>query len=141
MPMILILHALATLLMTGIIWFVAVVHYPLLLKIGQEHFIEYMADHQRLTGFVVIPPMLAELITAVMLVLYPPDSVPLFLLWIGLILVIIIWISTFAIQVPLHRKLANGFDHISTRSLVATNWIRVILWSLRSVVIASLFLF
>jgi hypothetical protein len=45
--------------------------------------------------------------------------------------VVLLWLSTFAIQVPLHRRLAGGFDPAIHRTLVTTNWVRTVLWSIR----------
>jgi hypothetical protein len=41
-------------------------------------------------------------------------------------------VSTFAVQVPLHARLAAGFDPQAHRRLVLTNWWRTAAWSLRS---------
>ena len=51
---------------------------------------------------------------------------------IGLALVTLIWLSTALLQVPCHEDLSNGFDTEIHRRLVATNWIRTVAWSLRS---------
>ena len=50
----------------------------------------------------------------------------------GLALLATIWISTAAVQVPLHRRLAAGFDHRLARRLVRTNWTRTLAWTARS---------
>jgi hypothetical protein len=47
-------------------------------------------------------------------------------------LAISIWICTFAVQVPLHHRLAQGFDRAVIEVLIHGNWIRTILWSLRA---------
>ena len=57
--MLLLIHAGATLYMTGLIWFVQVVHYPLMARVGEDGFAEYEKHHQRLTTWVVAPPMAA----------------------------------------------------------------------------------
>ena len=64
MNWILLLHAAATVFMTGLIWFVQVVHYPLFSAVGRDRFSEYEGRHSRLTGRVVGAPMLLELATA-----------------------------------------------------------------------------
>ena len=53
----------------------------------------------------------------------------------GLILVLIIWASTFFVQVPLHEKLAAAFDAKVQQRLVLTNWIRTIAWTLRGALV------
>jgi hypothetical protein len=53
----------------------------------------------------------------------------------GLVLVGIVWASTFLIQVPLHNRLGSGFNHEVIQLLVNTNWIRTIGWSLRAILV------
>ena len=131
MDLLLLAHVAATLVMVGIIWFVQIVHYPLFGRVGREEFAAYSEAHSRLTGFVVGPPMLVEAATAVLLVLRRPDGVPAFPAWTGLLLLAGVWLSTALLQSPQHKRLSLGFDHRSHRFLVASNWARTALWSLR----------
>ena len=56
------------------------------------------------------------------------------LFWlVNLVSIVILWIATGFISVPLHNKLVRGFDVLAIQKLVSTNWIRTILWSLRSI--------
>src|SRR5687767_1444080 len=104
-------HAASTLAMTGVIWFVQVVHYPLFAAVRREGFAAFESSHRRLTTWVVAPLMLVELITAAWLALRPAAAAaPAWVPWTGLALVAAIWLSTFLVQVPLHEKLSNGFD-------------------------------
>jgi hypothetical protein len=51
---------------------------------------------------------------------------------IGLALVIALWVSTWALQIPQHTTLARGYDAAAQRFLVSSNWLRTLLWSIRS---------
>lgn len=53
--------------MTGSIWFVQIVHYPLMDAVGPENYNEYHRRHQNRTSYVVGPVMLFELATAIAL--------------------------------------------------------------------------
>lgn len=64
-------HAASTLAMTGVIWFVQVVHYPLFAAVGRKGFAAFEASHRRLTTWVVAPLMLVELVCAAWLALCP----------------------------------------------------------------------
>ena len=44
------LHLAATAAMTGLIWFVQVVHYPLFAAVGADQFVAYEVAHQRRTS-------------------------------------------------------------------------------------------
>lgn len=127
---ILLLHAAATWYLVGLIWFVQVNHYPLFDRVGEAEFPRYEADHQRLTTPVVLPPMVVELGTSCYLALFPLSNLQV-LGYVGFALVVMIWASTFLIQVPLHTKVGNGFDRKSYLLLVRTNWLRTVAWSLR----------
>ncbi len=120
-------HAFVTVFMTGLIWFVQVVHYPLFDRVGKPEFARYEQQNTRRTGFVVGGPMLLELLLAVVLAWSPGGTAA----WGGLGLLGIIWLSTAVWQIPVHRRLEQGFDPAAYRQLVRGNWIRTIAWSLR----------
>ena len=127
---VLLVHAATTLFMTGVIWFVQIVHYPLFRDVGKSGFASYERQHTRRTGQVLALPMLAELASAVILVWRMGSS----LAWCGLAVLIIIWVSTGLWQVPAHRQLEDGFDVATHRRLVTTNWVRTMAWSARAVI-------
>ncbi len=129
--MVFLLNVLATFFMTGLIWFVQLVHYPLFAAVGQSSFVNYEVQHNNLTTYVVIVPMFIELITAVMLIWQRPSFMPLWLAWLGLALVGVIWFSTAFLQVPAHSVLTLGFNELAHRNLLQTNWLRTLAWSLR----------
>lgn len=129
-------HAFATIAMTGVIWFVQVVHYPLFAAVGAEQFLAFEARHVRRTTWVVAPLMLVELATTAALALAPATRGP--LTWSGIALLAVAWLSTAFLQVPLHRRLERGFDPDAARRLVATNWIRTVAWTARTAVALAL---
>ena len=122
----------ATLMMTGLIWFIQIVHYPLFAKVGEPGFALYAQAHSQLTTWVVFPLMTIELLTAVLMLIQRPASITAQTAWIGLILVVVIWGATGLLSVPQHNILVDGFDAGAQQKLVATNWVRTIAWSLRS---------
>lgn len=132
MPVLLV-QAFASLALTGLIWCIQVVHYPLFAAVGRDEFVRYEADHARLITLVVGPLMLVELGAALWLVAMRPAGVPAWMAWTGLALVAAIWLSTAAIQVPCHAKLAAGFDPEVHARLVSSNWIRTVAWTARGV--------
>ncbi len=50
-------------------------------------------------------------------------------------LVVLIWLSTFTLQVPIHKKLQSGKDKTLIRRLLKTNWIRTVAWSMKAVAV------
>lgn len=137
---VLVIHYAATLFMTGVIWIVQVVHYPLFAGVGAAGYAAYQAGHVRLITWVVLPAMLVELATAVGWVYFvrgggAPGSTgwgSSAVAWANLAGVGLIWLSTALLQVPAHDQLGQAFDAAAHRRLVDTNWIRTIVWSLRA---------
>ena len=135
---ILLANAVSTLFMVGLIWMVQVVHYPLFDDVGAENYARYQQRHQNNITYIVAPMMLIELVTAVLLIVYPLVGVDKSLAYVGLILVILVWGSTALLQVPCHEKLIKGFDQAAYQWLVNSNWIRTIAWSARGVVLTMM---
>ena len=121
--------------MTGVIWFVHVVHYPLFERVEVEAFRRYHADHTRTTAYVVVLPMVLELLTSVSLVVRRPSGTGPLLAGLGLGLAVVSWATTFFCSVPAHNRLATGFDAGAHRWLVSTNSIRVLSWTSHSAVL------
>lgn len=132
-PTVFALHYAATLFMTGVIWVVQVVHYPLFARVGAGGYPAYQQAHVRLIALVVTPVMLAELATAVAWAAAFAKRGPAGAPWVNLAGLAVIWASTALLQVPAHERLAEAFDPGAHRRLVDTNWIRTIVWSARAV--------
>lgn len=119
--------------MTGLIWFVQVVHYPLFTAVGASEFTAYEQQHTRLTAWVVGPFMAVEGVSALAILALRPDGVALWLILAGLLLLAVIHASTIFLQVPAHGVLTERFDADTVDRLVHTNWVRTAGWSFRSV--------
>jgi hypothetical protein len=131
---ILTLHAAFTLYMTGVIWFVQWVHYPLFREVSPAQFEHYQKEHMRRTAWVVAIPMLLEFGCSILIAFTLQTA----LAWTGFLLVALIWVITASFQVPAHRRLSHGFDAATHRRLVLTNWARTALWTARSVIALAL---
>jgi len=125
------LHLVATVFMAGLIVFVQIVHYPLMARVGASTFVDYERGHTVRTGWVVIPPMLTEVATALWLAGMTPIPGSRTVAYAGLALLAVIWLSTAALQAPAHGRLSQGFDETVHRRLVRTNWIRTVAWICR----------
>lgn len=128
---ILVANLVATLFLVGLIWMVQVVHYPLFDDVGEQNYVRYQQRHQSNITYIVGPVMLIELISAFMLLWYPVAGINKSLVYCGIGLVILIWLSTALVQVPCHEKLVKGFDPAAYKWLVNSNWIRTVAWTAR----------
>lgn len=128
-------NAVSTLCLVGLIWLVQVVHYPLFNDVGEQNYASYQQRHQNSITYVVGPLMLIELITAIMMLVNPVEGIGKPFIYLGIVLVLLIWLSTAFIQVPCHGKLATGFNVSAYKLLVNSNWIRTIAWTGRGVLV------
>lgn len=140
MDVVLVLAVAATWSMVGLIWFVQIVHYPLLGSVPVACQVAIANRHQHLTGFVVGPPMAVEVVTAVLLVVDRPDGVGAAWPWVGLGALAVALASTALVQVPIHQRLARRPDAADSARLVQTNWARTVAWSLHGVAVAAIVL-
>ena len=127
-------NAAATLFMTGVGWFVQLVHYPLFGSVGEREFRAYHDAHSRLVTRVVLLPMTVELVTSGWLVLERPAGVGPAAVWTGLALALVTWGSTALVQIPQHRALGPA----RVRGLVARNWPRTLAWTAHSGVVLGM---
>jgi len=128
----------ATLFMTGLIWFVQVVHYPLMKHVGLVSYQGYQRAHMARTTWVVMPIMLLEIGTALGLLFVLTEPEHIHLAWRALMLLVVVWASTACLQVPAHRALLTRFENQTHGRLVKSNWVRTIAWSTRSVLMLLL---
>lgn len=119
-----------SLLMTGLIWLVQLVHYPSFHFVHPQRFHEFHHQHSTRITFIVAPLMGLELMTAMSLVYEKAGS---YAWWLNLIGVVLIWACTAFLSVPLHNQLASGYDYDKVNALVVTNWPRTLIWTVRSI--------
>jgi hypothetical protein len=123
-------QAASTFAMTGVIWFVQLVQYPGFARVGAAEFRVFHEHHCRAIGWVVVPLMTIELLTAVLLALV---GSPLWFWRVMLCFLVAIWLSTALWQGPLHGRLAREGPRADlVRWLVRGNWLRTVLWTARS---------
>jgi hypothetical protein len=135
--LLLIAQAVASGAMCGLIWFVQIVHYPLFARVTGPGERAYAAEHQRRTAWVVIPFMLVEGAVAALLAVAPPPGIPRVAAVAGLGLVLLVWASTAAVQMPLHGRLGrDGHVPALVAALVRSNWPRTVLWTARALLAA-----
>jgi hypothetical protein len=130
-------HAALTWFLTGLIWVVQLVHYPLFAHVAPDAFPGFARDHGRRITWIVAPAMAAELLTGLWLPLALPPGGQRTAAVLGAALIALIWISTAAVQVPCHRRLGRGFDAAAHARLVRSNWVRTVAWTARAGLVAA----
>ena len=114
-----------------LIWVIQILHYPSFIFYKEQNFSSAMKFHQLRITLITLPLMITELALSAFIFYKSQNIFSTF----SLILVGLIWISTFFIQVPLHEKLLKKMEPIIISRLVKTNWIRTVLWTLKLIVL------
>lgn len=133
MKVLLLGNAAVVCVLVGLIWTIQLVHYPLFARVGAAAFSAYESEHIGRITLLVLPLMLAEAGFALLLVVAPPEGIPIWQVWAGLGLVAVVWLMTFFVNVPQHAALGAGFDSAVHQSLVSSNWVRTLAWSAHGV--------
>ena len=122
-------HLIFTSIMTGVIWVIQIVHYPSFHFIEKELYTAFQKFHMNKISIIVIPIMLAELITCMMLLLDKSSKSP--FLIISFVILVLIWLITGVFFSKAHNELMTGYQELVVNQLVVMNWIRTLLWTLR----------
>jgi hypothetical protein len=136
----LLLHFFVTAALTGLIWTIQIVHYPLFAQVSSERFVGYEQAHSMRISYVVGPLMGIELLCALFIALRRPAGMGAPLAWGALVVLAIVHIGTVFFSVPAHTILGHGFDAVTHRRLVQTNWIRTVGWTIRAALAAYMIL-
>ena len=115
-----------------LIWLVQLIIYPGFMRIPARDFVAYHRWYAKRITVIVLPLMLAEVILLMGWWWAGADRSA---AYVATLAVFIIWLSTFRLQVPIHKRLQHGKDEALIRRLVATNWIRTAVWSLKTLVV------
>lgn len=126
------IHFTSAVYMTGVIWFLQAVHYPLFQLVAPVEFYEYHRRHTGFTGWVTVPGGVAELVSGIFLVLLAPSILfyPVFAF--AVLLLVLDWGVGGVMSETVCRRLrreGNGRRTIS--SLLLLNWFRTIARTLR----------
>ncbi|MBA2513433.1 MAG: hypothetical protein H0V26_03760 [Solirubrobacterales bacterium] len=120
--------------MTGVIWVVQLVHYPLFAAVGAAAWPAYEATHRRRVTVVVGPPMLAQPVVAAALLAERPGLPS--ALNLGLTASLLLF--TVAVFGRLHDRLGITFIPSVHRRLLRLNALRTAAWTAQTAVSVAL---
>lgn len=110
-----------------LIWMVQLIIYPAFKHIDRRTLLAWHSDYTKKIGMIVMPLMGIQL-TLVLVQLYQAQN---FYTIVSMLLVLLVWISTFSIFVPIHTAITKStFTQEMGKGLVNKNWLRTLLWSL-----------
>ena len=117
-------------ILVGVILMTQFINYPLFKSIKSD-FTDYHKKYTERMGYVVAPLMIIELVLVTYIIIHHKEN--LFVIFIFL-LTIIIWASTFFIQVPIHNTLSKKKEKNKIIKLNKSNYIRTICWILKLII-------
>lgn len=112
---------------TGGIWFVQIVVYPLFGKVGPNEYVAYHRFYSSRIPLPVIVPGFASFLLPVVLVFLRPDSVPMSLALANAACGLIGLYVTVVLEIPRHARLEKGGKQEDViRELIRYNWPRTL---------------
>jgi hypothetical protein len=110
-----------------LIWMIQLIMYPSFLYYNTENLVAWHRKYTPLIGYIVGPLMLFQLGITVYQI---TNEINLFNI-ISLMIISLVWISTFLQFVPIHNSISKGrINKEMLLSLVKKNWIRTALWTI-----------
>ena len=113
--------------LVGIIAITQFITYPLFKFIDSE-FKKYHKAYTKRMGYVVAPLMVLELLLVIKITTHYYSNAIIILIG---ILTLIIWLSTFFIQVPVHNNISKEKPKNKVLFLIKSNYIRTLCWILK----------
>lgn len=108
-----------------LIWLVQVIIYPSFKYTSEADFPAWHSKYTRLITFFVLPLMFIQLGISFYQITIEMNALNIAVL----VIIVLVWLSTFIISVPLHNDLQAGKNIKLIAKLVKTNWYRTILWT------------
>ena len=110
-----------------LIWIVQAIIYPSFLHFDTKNLIKWHRIYTSRFSIIVIPLMLGQLFISMYLFLLYVNAFTV----LSIIIIILIWLSTFLQFVPIHTNISKGrVNEAMLVSLVNKNWIRTVLWTI-----------
>jgi hypothetical protein len=128
----------STAALTGLIWTIQILQYPLFAQVGEKEFPRYHASHSARITAIVGPLMGLEMLCALYILWRRPLGVSMEMAWGAMAILIVVHLTTTFLSVPAHNVLGRGFSANAHHKLVWTNWIRTVAWSARAVLSAAM---
>ncbi len=110
-----------------LIWMIQRIVYPSFLHYSAENLVIWHKEYTSRFSVIVIPLMFGQLGISI----YQAILLTNLYTVVNLVIVILLWVSTFLQFVPIHSGISKGLiSKKKLNSLVSKNWLRTFLWSL-----------
>lgn len=126
-------HFLLCIAMTATVWFMQVVHYPLMAYADPARWTDFAEKRRMWTTMITYPLMAFEALTGFTLILLATQSPTYPYLAVSLILLVALIVYTFMYLNPQLKNLTGPLDEAGHKRFLKLHWIRTAGWSLRLV--------
>jgi hypothetical protein len=133
LDVVVVVQAVVTMLMVGMIWTVHLVHYQLFPLVGAAAWDRYESAHVDRIGKILFGPWLVEGLCVLVLLLARPRTLRV-LAFVSAFLMLFILIDTAAFSAPAHGVLLDHWDRSTYDELMLVNLVRAWLWTAKGVV-------
>ncbi len=146
--LIFIIHVLVCIMVTAIMWYLQVVHFPMLRFIGTDRYELYYHELKMKNTLLFFPLFSLEIFTSIALLLSftmvsdfnPAVQNQFFLVGFSLILLFILHLVNFQLIRPLLSSLHTDVDEKKHKRLLRLQWIRTLGWTSRFIMLLSMIL-
>jgi len=109
-----------------LIWIVQLIVYPSFKYYNIDNLVNWHRVYAFRIGMIVMPLMLGQIMISFIRVLGPYSLLNIF----HLLLVILVWFSTFFQFVPMHNQISNNKNNDGVIvKLIKNNWLRTFIWT------------
>lgn len=110
-----------------LIWAVQMVIYPSFAYYSESNLFKWHQSYTKRVTIIVLPLMFSQLILGIIQLYYIQNWYSI----ISMVIIVILWLLTFMIFVPLHKSIDNNTPIKNVcKKLVRFNWIRTLFWTL-----------
>ena len=121
-----------------LIWMVQLIVYPSFAFYNNTQLLKWHKTYTKAIALIVIPLMLGQLGIVIYQVFLTQNTYTL----VSIVLVVFLWGITLLKFAPMHQQISEGNTQIQLlKTLVQTNWIRTIIWTLLFVLSSASVLF
>lgn len=124
-------HFLLCIAMTAVVWFMQVVHYPLMAYADPARWAEFAEKRRMFTMMLTYPLMAFEALTGFTLILLATQSPSYPYLAVSLLVLVALILYTFMYLNPQLKNMAGPSDEAAHKRFLKLHWIRTAGWSLR----------
>jgi hypothetical protein len=112
--------------------------YPSRAIVGETEFVAYHALLEDMIIPISVLPFLVITLLNLFLLWYRPSFVSRQLLWFSLVCLILDWLSSALLQIPMNLELNQGKNAALIQQVMDTNWGRIILESAQFIVVITM---